>query len=493
MIGRLALSSRNLYKIPINGKMVSARKCYVLSENSDDILIKTNKDFSAQDIYVQFDDESKIVTEVYGTVGNQIDDLNIYHYLYTQTWMSKTKYVELWNKYGFNDSFDIVERVEYPNQVITVDPEGSIDLDDGFTFSSDSEFYFLDIHIADPVSYFDFRNVHMLKIFTELINRINTCYIPNLKGSSQAIHLLPDLVVKHVSLLKLTEEIAFRRGMSFCFKINRTTEEIEFNLSHTKLTNVVNKTYEKYDEEINQNVEQKTHLVNLSNLLIRLGGFRLEPLNVDSDISHQMIEVFMIWVNLYAGNYLKNKSSQMITRVQDESDLPLNFNSIPKYCLNFLNHSANYKLSEPNETSYHYSLGVNNYCHVSSPMRRVIDMLNHLLIYNHKCEIIKDNVDLEKINSKMKIQKKISNAYDLICFLKNSNRFRAFVMELKVFETKTFALLIVSAEPDFKKMINVEIPKSVEGLTKFQEIDVEIYYNPIKFKSNKFPFDIKIL
>ncbi len=96
MIGRLALSSRNLYKIPVNGKMVSARKCYVLSENTNDILVQTNKDFSAQDIYVQFDNESKIVSQVYGTVGNQIDDLNIYHHLYTQTWMSKSKYTELW-------------------------------------------------------------------------------------------------------------------------------------------------------------------------------------------------------------------------------------------------------------------------------------------------------------------------------------------------------------------------------------------------------------
>lgn len=493
MIGRLALSSRNLYKIPKNGKMVSARKCYVLSENADDILIQTNKEFSTQDIYVQFDNELKIVTEVFGTVGNNIDDLNIYHHLYTQTWMSKTKYMELWVNYGFDADFDIVDRVEYPFKVITVDPEGSIDLDDGFTFRSDFDYYYLDIHIADPISYFDFTKEQMPKIFDEFINRINTCYIPNLKGSSQAIHLLPELVVKHVSLLELTDEIGFRRGMSFCFKINRSTQEIEFNLVHTKLTNVVNKTYEKYDEEINKDVEQKTELVNLSNMLIKIGGFRLEKLNVDSNISHQMIEVFMIWVNLYAGNYLKNKSSKMITRVQDGSELPSNLDSIPKYCINFLNHSANYKLSEPEEISYHYSLGVNNYCHISSPMRRVIDMLNHLLIYNYNCEIIKNNVDLDKINNKMKIQKKISNAYDLICYLKNSNRFKAFVMELNVLETKTFALLIVNAEPDFKKMINVEIPKSVEGLVKHQEIDIEIYYNPVKFKSNKFPFDVKIL
>ncbi len=512
MIGRLVLSSRNLYKIPKNNKLVSARKCNILSENLNDMLIQTNKEFNPKDSYIKINMENETVEEFLGTVGDPEDDINIYHYLYTLSWISNKKYNDLWKKYNFNSDFDIINtlgltRENYTNQVITIDPLGSIDLDDGYSFSADSEFFNLDIHIADPISYFDFSKPEMIELFGEFVNRINTCYIPNTKGSGHAIHLLPDFVVKYVSLLELNKqtenestnesdnEIKFRRGMSFCFKINRLTNQVEFELKHTKLYNLVNKTYEQFDEEINTNPEQKNLLVQMCNFMIGTGGFRLRNLDVSTDISHQMIEVFMIWVNLYAGKYLQSLSSQMITRVQDSSDVPENLSLIPDYCVNFLNHSANYKISSADTTNLHYSLGISNYCHASSPMRRVIDMMNHLLIYKtiSMTEQILNQIDIDKMNLKMKNQKKISNAYDLICYLKKSNRFKAFILDLKIFEERTFGLLIVRAEPDFKKMINVELPKNVEGLEKYKEIDVEIYYSSVNFKTSKFPFSVKIL
>lgn len=498
MIGRLALSSRNLYKISKDGKMVSARKCYILSENSDDILVPTNKDFNTKDIYVLIDKNTNMIKEVYGTVGDPIDDLNIYHHMYTLNWISNKKYLELWKKYDFNPEYDIVQRVDYYRQVITIDPLGSVDLDDGYSLWVDESKIYLDIHIADPVSFFDFTKPEMNQIFEEFLQRINTCYIPNTKGSGMPIHLLPESIVKYVSLLELKEEINYRRGMSFCFKFSFEYILLDFEIKHTKLYNLENKTYEQFDKEINSNPGQKNILVELSNQMISQSGMKIGKLNSESDISHGMIEVFMIWVNLFAGQYLNLNSDKMITRIQDNSELPDNIDSLPKYCINFLNHSANYKLSIKNEienlqSNFHYSLGINNYCHVSSPMRRVIDMLNHLIIYKTNIDLFDSKVNLDKINEKLKIQKKISNAYDLLSYLKVTNKFKAFVMDLKVLESKSYLLLVVYTEPDFKKMINVELPMCIDNLNKYQEINIEIYYNPVKFKTSKFPFDIKIL
>lgn len=502
MIGRLVLSSRNLYKVPKNNKLVSARKCHILSENLNDLLIQTNKEFNPKDSYIKINVENETVDEILGTVGDPEDDLNIYHHLYTLSWVSNKKYNELWKKYNFNPEYDLVDtigktRENYIQQVITIDPLGSIDLDDGYSFNSDEEFYNLDIHIADPISYFDFSKPEMSELFDEFINRINTCYIPNTKGSGHAIHLLPDFVVKHISLLEPNDEIKFRRGLSFCFKINKTNGDVQFRLVHTKLSNIINRTYEQFDQEINNNREQKILLTQMCNQMIDIGGFRLNKLNESTDISHQMIEVFMIWVNLYAGKYLQKISSQMITRVQDSSEVPNDLSLIPNYCINFLNHSANYKISNPDTINQHYSLGINNYSHASSPMRRVIDMINHLLIYktNESVQIL-NLIDIEKINLKMKTQKKISNSYDLICYLKKFNKFKAFIMDLKIFEDRIFGLLVVSDNStgyDFKKIINVELPKNISGLEKYKEIDVEIYYNSINFKTSKFPFSVKIL
>jgi hypothetical protein len=106
-------------------------------------------------------------------------------------------------------------------------------------------------------------------------------------------------------------------------------------------------------------------------------------------------------------------------------------------------------------------------------------------------DIVK-TVNIEKINNEIKIQKKISNSYDLISYLKLNNVFKAFVMDLKEFENKTNALLVISDE-NIKKMINVELPQGIEKISIYEMINIEVYYNSNNFKSNKFPFSIKII
>ena len=86
-IGRLILSSRNTYKI--SGK--PAKQCNILSENIDDILINTSKDFNVRDNYVLIDINKKQLVDNYGIIGNQNDDLNIFHYMHTYFWSSNSK------------------------------------------------------------------------------------------------------------------------------------------------------------------------------------------------------------------------------------------------------------------------------------------------------------------------------------------------------------------------------------------------------------------
>lgn len=512
MIGRLVLSSRNLYKVQSKGKLVNARKCYILSSNTDDILVQTTKEFNPKDIYVKLslNEESDIIqiNQILGTVGNQEDDLNIFHHIYTKDWMSNSKYKKLWDEYKINPLIGSANRHEYTNQVITIDPLGAVDLDDGFTFSSDESNYYLDIHIADPISFFDFSNPIMIEIFKEFINRISTCYIPDSKGSNHAIHLLPEHIVKHVSLLETTEEIPKRRAVSFLFTIDKQTNAISYQLQYTYLSNIVNKTYEQFDLEINNSsqTDKKQELVNLVNSLITNMDLRYKPIDITEDISHKMIEIFMILVNDYVSVYLEENSDFMIVRGQDKKDLPDDFEKIPEYCLNFLNYSANYQIINSNEFVDHYALNLTNYCHMSSPMRRVIDMLNHMLmrgnsIYGLDVEkFIKENVDINLINEKIRSHKKISNAYELIKILNINKNFRACALEIIKKDDVTYGLLVLRTkitvndqEIDFKKMINVEIPKTHENIERYQEFDVELHYNSVNFKTSKFPFYIRII
>lgn len=518
MIGRLILSDRNIFKIKSGNKQVSARKCNILSESLPDILIKTSKEFSPKDEYIKFDPKTNTIVEGLGQVGIVQTDLDIYYHLMTNGWILKKKWNRIWEEYLETNPQDLalisgIERLNYKNQVITIDPENSIDLDDGFSFSYNDEYYNLDIHIADPVSWFNFTEPKFNAIFKELELRLQSCYLScESINSLEPTHLLPHDIVNLISLLEIKPEssIRVRRAITFQFTISKHTNHIEkFNIIHTNLSNIKNYTYSQYDNYLNSVfcVKFKNELINLVNILrniIGLSKITYPDLSGNSNISHSMIEIFMILTNWYGGNYLISNLSKTntIIRTQDKKDLGEDFNIIivPEYARPYLSVSANYINHNDSTTQTHYSLGISNYAHLSSPMRRFIDMINHLGFYNiEKNE--KFNLNLEKINLKIKNQKKISNGWKLVNFLKSNpelNKFKACLfdwMELKNSNKITGILVLNQEEKNFISMVNVELPQIEEtiNLSKYMEFNVELFYNSNNFKSSKFPFSIKII
>lgn len=529
MIGRLVLSDRNIYKIKSGAKQVSARKCNILSNSNinsninsnPDILVKTSKEFNSRDEYIKFNPSTNTILEGLGQVGTDCADFDIYYHLFTNNWLSSNRYARLWDEYitEYID-FDLANKVGigrtlYEIPVITIDPNKSIDLDDGFSFLWDEHFYHIDIHIADPVSWFNFTDPKFKSIFNEISNRLQSCYISQSGKPEQPTHLLPHNIVNLISLLEINSDslVKSRRALSFCFKISKNTKQIVgFELKPTKLTNITNYSYDVYDEFINSvlNTKEKVELVGLTNILVEIIGLNTQTyptLTCSDNISHSMIEIFMILTNWWGGNYmLKTLGLNPILRTQTSNDLGSDFNIslVPEYARPFLSVSANYVSSYKNENvnqdQYtHYSLGISNYTHLSSPMRRFIDMINHLGFYNQKME---NPLDLKQINVKIKTQKKISNAWNLVTFIKSnpeSNKFRACLFDwVKNEKSGKIIGLMVLHHPlpiQFISIINVELPQidKTINLSKYMEWDVELYYNSNNFKSTKFPFSIKII
>lgn len=488
-IGRLVLSSRNTYKI--NGKL--AKQCAILSETMENILINTNKEFNPIDNYVLVDTNKKQLVDNYGMIGNEDDDINIYHYLYTYFWMSNSKlskYLKNWDL-----DYDICRfREIYNEQVITIDPEGSNDLDDGFSLKFIDEITQLDIHIADPVSYFDLSKDNTWTLLEELSSRISTCYIPL---NNKIKHLLPEISINGSNLLEKSTLIGTKkRAITFSFKINSKTNKVDFIIRKTILNNIVNTTYENFDKSINGDIEYKNKLIILCKFIIKHMNCSID-INSETDISHSLIEIFMIWTNYYTGNYLYNKKKKMLVRTQGKfSDSET---TIPEYSKMFLSIGAKYEfINSSTDVDYiHHSLGIKNYCHVTSPMRRFVDMINHLLI--HDIDLIDESysrliklINIENINSKLKTYKKISNAYDLIIHLKTTNKFKACIFD--ILKNNKVLLILYDKENNFKKIIKVDLPiEFYSAIKQFDEFDIELFYNPYKFKSKSFPFSIKII
>lgn len=516
MIGRLVLSDRNIYKIKSGLKQVSARKCNILSNSKSDTLVKTSKEFNSHDEYIKFDPLTNTILEGLGQFGTDAD-LDIYYHLFTNTWLGSNRYSKLWDDY-IDFDFDLankqgIGRSNYTNQVITIDPDKSIDLDDGFSFVSTDKFYQLDVHIADPVSWFDIDDPKFKDIFHELSNRLQSCYILQTTKYNNPTHLLPSNIVNLVSLLEINTlnitntQIKSRRALSFCFRISKYTKQIiEFELKPTSLTNIKNYSYDAYDEYINCvfNTKKKIELVELSNILIEIIGLdtsTYSPLSYSDNISHKMIELFMILTNWWGGNYLLNNiKTNPILRVQNSNDLSedFNINQVPMYARPFLSLSANYIKSETNDNQHflHHSLRISNYAHLSSPMRRFIDMINHLGFYN-----INFDFDLNHFNEQIKTQKKISNAWKLVKFIKLNpelNKFRACLFDWVKNDKsgKLMGLIVLYHQSNqFISIVNVELPQTelTSNLSKYMEFDIELYYNSNNFRSTKFPFSIKVI
>ena len=126
-------------------------------------------------------------------------------------------------------------------------------------------------------------------------------------------------------------------------------------------------------------------------------------------------------------------------------------------------------------------------------------MLNHLILHNiHNTQPdiydrIISMINIDEINFKLRIYKKISNAYELINHLSITNKFIAYIFDL-FYENKTALLVLYDRANNFKKIIKAEIPIEYHNQLEINmEFNVELYYNSYAFTSDWFPFSIKII
>ena len=468
-LGRLVLSSKTNYII--NGK--SHKLCYILLENAEPIYINTKKKFDATDTYVILVKKDTYSFETVGRIGNKHDDLNIFNLLYTINWSSNTKFTKLFNS-AIDFSYDCVkDRQIYGNIVSTIDPDNSVDADDGFSINADLTHIYLDVHIVDPTSYFNLDSPSVIEVLKELISRINTCYI------NKTRHMFPEEFVKNVSLNNSNFP---KRCITFKFKICIVTDTIEFSIINTTVMNIINYSYDEWDKT----VDEKT--TNIFSQLIPFLAKKIDMMidAIDTIDSHKIIEIFMIFTNMYFGNHLKSHGIQGIIRVQEfKSALPIN-DTVDKYnkC------PASYKFMDDTYCT-HSTLKIDNYTHATSPLRRFVDCYNHMVYRDNMSEEIIKYINIENINKMLKRYKMINNNYNLVIFLSKVLHIEAFVKDIN---DKRITLILFNNELNFSTIIKIKYPlEYVDKIIINSIINVELFYDPYMWNSYKFPFSLKIL
>lgn len=399
-------------------------------------------------------------------------------------------------------------------ECFTIDPDTAKDFDDALSLTLDRKgIYHLGVHIADAAHYVSVGSPLDKEAFT----RANSTYLPG-----TCIPMLPEALSNNLCSLQPDK---FRLTVSVLMEFNKNGDLLSHKIVRAFIKSKKRFTYKEAKlvlDKKKKSIYSKTlnHMVKLCHLLkkkraqrgsidfsmtefvIKLDA-KGEPTGVEKieyDITHQLVEEFMLKANEIVAIELKNRGKELIYRVHEEPSEE-NFSDFVA-----LAHSLGFTLSKrptteelqvlfktAKESPYghqlsvafirsmrlaqyssdnvgHFGLALEHYCHFTSPIRRYSDLVIQRLLFGEEGK----DLELQKISRHCSDQERVS--------------FRA---EMSVKTLKKLRLLLRYQKEDPEQIYNAIITKvkpfglffelqelQLEGFLHISEISNDYYvYN----------------
>src|SRR5579862_5921137 len=344
---------------------------------------------------------------------------------------------------------DLKNRTDFTDlECFTIDPDTAKDFDDALSLTKDRKGIFhLGVHIADAAHYVKSHT----PLDTEALLRCNSTYFPGAclpmlpeQLSNELCSLKPDVIRLTISVM-----------MDFDKKGNLLKHEIVRSFIHSKKRFTYGEAKEVLDnEKKSPHKKALQRMVDLCYLLkqkryergsidfslpemVLQVNARGEPTGmkrVEYDITHQLVEEFMLKANEIVATELTQRGKSLLYRVH-EAPQEDNFKDFV-----FFANSLGFKISvKPTveelrtvfamakETSFahqlsiafirsmklaqyspenvgHYGLSLEYYCHFTSPIRRYSDLIIQRLLFDEEPE----DLNLEKIAERCSEQERLS-------------------------------------------------------------------------------------
>jgi exoribonuclease R len=320
-----------------------------------------------------------------------------------------------------HDAFIENISVRYPSiedrttdyNVFTIDPPNSVDFDDGFSLNLlDNGQKMLSIYIANVTLWMD-----ILGLWDSFSRRISTIYLPDRKRP-----MLPTILSDCLcSLQEKTTRLAFVMDV-FIEGEGCDTNIVDIKYSNCKIRVSKNYCYEGADL---LGSEKYQRLFALTNQLCRKYRYINNVRN-----SHEVVSYLMILMNYHCAKELVTKKSGICrsTVVKKGITMP---EDLPEDVAKFIkiwNSSAGQYLDvtslKDGDVFSHDILEMDAYIHITSPIRRLVDLLNMIKIQqvNSIIELSLSATsfydkwinDLEYINVTMRSIRKVQNDCSLL-------------------------------------------------------------------------------
>ena len=314
--------------------------------------------------------------------------------------------------------------------VYSIDPEGSRDFDDAFSIKKMGDEILLSIYISNVCLWMD-----VMDLWGSFSKRIATIYLPDRKRP-----MLPTILSD--ALCSLLE-----KNIRFAFTLDcRIKDGIIINCDF-KNTSVVLKKNHIYDSNaLNKNKDYKllfdvvTKMNTIENQEYISKG-KCESGRKIKD-SHDIIAYIMVLMNYTAGKKLETFGTGIFRSIKldEKQSLPKNLpNDVIKFITGWTSSGGRYV--KFGDYRNHDLLKIHSYVHITSPIRRLVDLLNMielqdklgLLKYNEKSKEFYEKwfLELDYINTTMRSIRKVQNNCSLLdkCVKEENPQYDGFLFD----------------------------------------------------------------
>ena len=315
------------------------------------------------------------------------------------------------------------------SHIFTIDPQNTTTYDDALELSyrvidpiHPPTIAIISVHISDVVAVVE--QLHLWDKLAENIRIPASIYMPDKRHS-----ILPTHLERECSLVKNTT----KRVITIAFHIDLSTNTI----IHTDVrptTIVVKQNYVYDSNELFRDSQYKTLYDITRNLAENTGGAEVEAVETDVFVpqnSTEIVEFWMLKTNTYLATVLKSHHSGIFRIVKEAGPAP----PLHKQCDRpqqewNLYHRGKYQLYDPEIDLTHDALKIPQYIHITSPIRRLVDILNQIILYEtlrlHSSPLSADSLlflekwrnesEIEMINTQMQTIQKLQTECELLTY-----------------------------------------------------------------------------
>lgn len=263
---------------------------------------------------------------------------------------------------------DCTTSTYHNKHIFSIDPHDCTDRDDALSITTLSPTqHKITVYIANVWIWLE-----AFELWPLLGNRIATIYLPDKKRN-----MLPNLITEQLCSLDANKE---------CFVL-----AMDFVVEHGSLISYTEPTqkYVKITHQFTYDEESLLHFADYQSL-------ERVTKSMDASIhdSHDVVAFWMMKMNVCVAKIMRQKEIGIFRTVRSQitsNDKTNNASEkLPKTLQQFIRIweqkiNGQYLLYNPSETLTHQMIGVSEYVHFTSPIRRMIDLVNHMcLLHDNK-------------------------------------------------------------------------------------------------------------